>query len=183
MIREPVARRYARALFDSAAAHGLLDTVAGDLAALVRLLREEPRLGSVLITPQVTVAEKRQLLTALLGGRVHAVVLELLWLLLEKKRLPVVHQVIESYQGLLEAHRNIVRAEVTTAVPLPATQEQRLKTALERRTGKTVVIERKVDPRIVGGVMVRIGDQIIDRSVRHAFLELKANLLEVPITG
>jgi F-type H+-transporting ATPase subunit delta len=183
MIREPVARRYAHALFDSAAAHGLLDTVESDLDALVHLLRAEPRLGSLLVSPQIAAAEKRQLLTAILGGRVHALVLELLWLLLQKKRLPVLHQIIEGYGHLLEIHRNIVRAEVTTAVPLPAAQEQRLKSALERRTGKQVVLERKVDPRIVGGVMVRIGDQIIDRSIRQAFLELRANLLEVPVTG
>jgi F-type H+-transporting ATPase subunit delta len=183
MIREPVARRYAHALFDSASVHGLLDTVASDLAGLVRLLRDEPRLSSVLVSPQVTTAEKRQLLTAVLGGRAHALVLELLWLLLEKKRLPVIHQIIEGYQELLEAHRNIVRAEVTTAVPLPAQQEQRLKAALERRTGKTIMLQRKVDPRIVGGVMVRMGDQVIDRSIRRVFQEMKASLLEVPVAG
>ncbi len=183
MIREPVARRYAHALFDSAAARGLLDAVESDLAALVRLLRAEPRLSSILVSPQVTNAEKRQLLTAVLGGRVHVLVLELLWLLMGKKRLPVLHQIIEGYGYLLEAHRNIVRAEVTTAVPLTAAHEQRLKAALERRTGKTVLIERQVDPRIVGGVMVRMGDAIIDRSVRRAFHEIRAGLLEVPVTG
>lgn len=183
MIREPVARRYAHALFDAAEARGLLDTVEGDLAAFARLLRDEPRLSSLLITPQVTAGEKRRLLVAILGGRVHPLVLELLWLLLAKKRLPAVGDITEGYGLLLEAKRGIVRAEVTTARPPSAAQLDRLKAALERRTGKKVLLERKIDPRIVGGVVVRMGDQIIDRSIRRTFQEIRASLLEVPVLG
>jgi len=183
MIREPVARRYAHALFDAAQARGLLDTIEGDLAAFARLLREEPRLSSLLITPQVTTVEKHRLLQAILGGRVHALVLELLWLLLAKKRLPAIGDITEGYGLLLEAHRGIVRAEVTTARPMSAAQQERLKAALERRTGKTVLIERKIDPRVMGGVVVRIGDQVIDRSIRRTFQEMRASLLEVPVFG
>jgi len=183
MIREPVARRYAHALFDAAKARGLLDTVESDLAGFERLLRDEPRLSSLLITPQVTTAEKHRLLEAILGGRVHGLVLELLWLLLAKKRLPAVGDIIEGYGLLLEAQRGIVRAEVTTARPMSAAQQERLKAALERRTGKTVLIERKIDPRVMGGVVVRMGDQVIDRSIRRTFQEMRASLLEVPVLG
>ena len=183
MIRQPVARRYAHALFDAAKARGLLATVESDLADFTRLLREEPRLSSLLITPQVTTNEKRRLLEAILGGRVHALVLELLWLLLQKKRLPAIGDIIEGYGILLEAHRGIVRAEVTTVRSLSAAQQERLKAALERRTGKTVVLERKIDPRVMGGVVVRIGDQVIDRSIRRTFQEMRASLMEVPVHG
>ncbi len=183
MIRQPVARRYAHALFDAAHARRLLDTVESDLADFTRLLREEPRLSSLLITPQVTTGEKRRLLEAILGGRVHALVLELLWLLLQKKRLPAIGDIIEGYGILLEEHRGIVHAEVTTVRPLSAAQQERLKASLERRTGKTVVLERKLDPRVMGGVVVRIGDQVIDRSIRRTFQEMRASLMEVPVHG
>lgn len=183
MIRQPVARRYAHALFDAAKARGLLDRVESDLAALERLLREEPRLSSLLVTPQITTGEKHRLLAAILGGRVHALVLELLGLLLEKKRMPAIGDIIEGYGLLLEEQRGIVHAEVTTVRPLSAEQAERLKAALERRTGKTVVLARRLDPRVMGGVMVRMGDQIIDRSIRRTFQEMRASLMEVPVRG
>ncbi len=183
MIRQPVARRYAHALFDAAEARGLLDTVESDLAALARLLRAEPRLSGLLVTPQLTTGEKHRLLEAILGGRVHGLVLELLGLLLEKKRMKALGDIIEGYGMLLEEQRGIVHAEVTTVRPLSAAQQQRLKAALERRTGKTVVLEPRIAPRVLGGVVVRIGDQVIDRSIRRTFEEMRASLLEVPVRG
>ncbi len=181
MIKEAVARRYSRALFGAAQARQLIDRVAEDLEGIERLLREEPRLGGLLISPQVAAEEKRALLETLLRGRAHPLVLELLGLLLEKKRMTVVQQVIEGYRELVEEHRGIVRAQVTTAVPMPDALRERLLAALERRSGKKILIEPAVDPRVIGGVMVRMGDRIIDRSVQRAFKEMRENLLEVPV--
>lgn len=181
MIREPVARRYAQALFKASEARDLLDTLAGDLRGLDALLRDHPRLRHFLISPQIGEKAKRELIANLFADRAHPLVVELLYLLMEKKRLPLLGQIIEGYRDLLEEHREIVRAEVTTATPVPSELEERLVRALERRIGKTVLLEKRIDASILGGMMVRIGDQILDRSIRHAFEAIRERLMEVPV--
>ncbi|MCK4304979.1 MAG: F0F1 ATP synthase subunit delta [Candidatus Eisenbacteria sp.] len=181
MIREAVARRYARALFEAAEARDLLDTVAEDLRGIGVLLRDHPEFHRLLTIPKIDELAKRKLISELFGGRVHALVVELLFLVLEKKRFPVLAQIIEGYRDLLEEHRGIVRAEITTAVRLPEPLEQILIQKLERRTSKTVLLVKRVDASILGGMMVRIGDRIMDRSIRRTLEEIKEALMTVPV--
>jgi F-type H+-transporting ATPase subunit delta len=181
MIREPVAKRYAQAIFEAAKARDLLDPVAADLAGLGELQRGHPRLWRLLIIPQIDPQAKRRLVGDLFAGRVHPLVVELLFLLMEKKRLGVLDQIIESFELMLEEHRGIVRAEVTTATALPEKLEQELVRKLERRTGKIVRLGKRIDAAILGGMMVRIGDRIMDRSIRRTFDEIRERLMEVPV--
>ncbi len=181
MIRDPVARRYARALFDAASGRGLLDLVAADLKDIELLLRGSPELQRLLTTPKVDEEGKRRIIRDLFRNRVHDILVELLDLLLEKKRFGVLDQVIEDYGNLLEEHRGVVRAEVTTATEVPVAQERELIAKLEKRTGKTIRLVKRIDPSILGGMMVRIGDRIIDRSIRRGFEEMREKLLEVPL--
>ena len=181
MIREPVARRYARALFQAASARNTLDEVGADLEGIGRLLREAPELGQLLSAPQIKHDNKREIVGNIFRDRVHPLVFELLHLLMEKKRLVILPQIIEGYRDLSERARGIRRAEVTTAVTLPQDHEQTLVGRLEKITGHSILLEKRVDPGILGGMMVRLGDRIIDRSVRRTLLEMRHDLLNVPI--
>lgn len=182
MIREPVARRYAQALFEAAQARGLLERVAAELAGIGTLLAEHPQLRRLLTIPKIEAAVKRRFIEETFGGRVHPLVIELFFLLMEKKRMGALEEIIEGYQELLEAHQGIVRAEVTTAVPVPPDLEGRLIEKLERWTGKRIKLERRVDPFVLGGMRVRMGDYVVDRSIRRALEEMRARLMEVPVT-
>lgn len=182
MIREPVARRYAQALFEAAQARGLLELVAAELAGIRVLLDEQPQFRRLLTIPKIEAAAKRLFIEETFGGRVHPLVIELFFLLMEKKRMGALGEIIEGYQELLEAHQGVVRAEVTTAVPVPADLEERLVTKLEDWTGKKIKLERRIDPFVLGGMRVRMGDYVVDGSIRRALEEMRARLLEVPVT-
>lgn len=181
MIREPVARRYARALFDAASARDILSEVGGDLESIGRLLRETPELGQLLTAPQIRQDEKRKVIQTVFRDRVQPLVTELLHLLMDKKRVVLLRQIIEGYRNLYEQARGIERAEVTTAIILPQDQEQSLVGKLEKLTGHSIILEKRVDPGILAGMMVRLGDRIIDRSVRRTLREMRHDLLEVPV--
>ena len=181
MIREPVSRRYARALFAAAEAGDLLDVVEADLRSIEALRKAHPELGYMLLAPLLDEPRKRALIAKVLTGRVHPLVVELLYLLLEKKRLALFEEIFEVFHLLLDEHRGIVTAEVTTATPLSESTVARLVARLEQDTGKSVVLEKHVRPSILGGIMVRFGDRIMDRSIRRALDEIRERLLEVPV--
>ena len=181
MIEEAVARRYARALFAASEARDLLDRGGEELTAITVALRRSPRLWQILRGPQIEEAAKLRLLSRAFADRVHPLVFELLELLLEKKRIDALPEIAAAYRTLVAEHRGIVQAEVVTAVPLPADLEERLVERLASRTGKRIEIEKRVDPDILGGAIVRMGDRVIDGSVRRTLEEIGAQLREADI--
>jgi F-type H+-transporting ATPase subunit delta len=180
-IADPVARRYARALFAAAAARDALDAVAVDLAAVRQFLQTETRVRSLLTIPLMTIGEEQALIERLFGGRVHALVIELLQLLLEKKRFGILADVQDAFAARLDQERGIRRARVTSAVVLPEDLAERLRGALAAHTGAQVVLERQVDARLIGGLRVQLGDEVIEGSVRRALENLRAALQAIDI--
>jgi len=103
-------------------------------------------------------------------------VLNLLFLLAERQRLSLLPRIVESYQEMYNKAKGIVVAEVTTAVPLDAARKQQVANRLSELTGKTIELRTKEDPRILGGMITRIGDQLIDGSVSARLSELADRL-------
>jgi len=175
--RTGIAKRYAEAVFDSARDHGTFDRWLEELDAIARM-QEEPVLGKLLVSPAVGMPAKEEMAKSYLGD-VSPEALNLVRLLLHKGRLPLARQISNHYERLLNAHRGIATAHVTSAVELTA---QELKTVAERLsafTGLQMVVEATVDPAIIGGVVARIGDQLIDGSVRGRLELLKRRLASV----
>lgn len=177
----PVARKYALALFRAALRREVLDPVGADLDSIVRMLRGEPQLAKVLAAPDVPAAEKRKLAAGVLAGRVGPVALEFVDLLLDKRRFGLLEAAAARYRELLEEERGMVRARAVTAVGLTDAERAGLLDKLQRVTGKTVLMSETVDPEILGGVVVTVGVQIIDGSVRGALRELRERLLAAPL--
>ncbi|MCK4412712.1 MAG: ATP synthase F1 subunit delta [Candidatus Eisenbacteria sp.] len=181
MNRDPVARRYARALFGAAAARDLLDEIIADLPALVGFLRRSPGARRLLVTSPFSTAERQELVRRLFGGQVHPLILELLLLLIEKHRFELLEDVDAGFRALYEARRGILRVAVTTAIPLPEDLAARLSAALAARTGKHITLEPQVDPALLGGMRVRIGDRVIEHSVRRNLETVRERLREVAV--
>jgi len=177
MSEPALARRYARALKDAADARGLLAPVGEDLQALLALLAAEPALDRLLRAPQIAREEKRALLRRVLGRRMQPLVIGLLLLLLEKRRFAELPAIAAGYRELWEERQGILRAEVTTSAPLPGDLRGRLLAALETRTGKRILIQERVDPALIGGAVVRIGDRVLDGSVARRLQEMRRALL------
>ncbi|MCJ7492475.1 MAG: ATP synthase F1 subunit delta [Dehalococcoidia bacterium] len=168
------AKRYAQAAFAVALEQGDPDRWLGDLDALVDLVAQ-PQAAAVLQSDRVPDAEKDILFKAALPD-VDPAVLNLARLLVAKRRIRLAGQVREEFGNLLDAHEGRARATVTTAVPLSDGQAAEIAARLGQITGKTVSVEQMVDPEIVGGLIARIGDTLIDGSTRSRLGALKKSL-------
>jgi len=172
-----VAKRYAAALFAVAHRDGILDAVTQDLTLVERFLQEVPYLRAVILQPLVSEDRKVLVATEAFGDRTTATTLNFIKLLISKRREELIDEVIRGFRQLALEQANIVDAEVSSAVALTPAQEQKLVASLESMTGKNVRIHFVIDESIVGGVVVRLGDTIIDGSIRGRLDRLKEQLL------
>ncbi|GBC97167.1 ATP synthase subunit delta [bacterium HR16] len=172
-----VARRYARALFNAAVRTQAVEAVNEALQQLLDTLREQPPLQRLLLNPLIPRERKQQMVQESIGRQTHPLLASLLNVLVDKRRERLLPEVAREFSDLRDEHLGIVRVQATTAYPLDSQQEEALIRSLGQRTGKTVVLETHVDPSLIGGIVVRIGDTIIDGSVRGQLLRLKQYLL------
>jgi F-type H+-transporting ATPase subunit delta len=175
-----VVRRYARALFDSASRGDAeqVDRVEADLRLVDDALRAEPRLARALRAPTIGTGEKQRLLAAVFGeGRVSPLTARFLALVVDRGREDVLAAIHDEFERLANEARGILPVEVTAAVPLSAEERARLARAVEARTGRRVIFQEFTDPELLGGVVLRMGDTLLDGSVRSRLTRLHQRLL------
>ena len=177
MREESVARRYAAALFEQAHKAGTVAAVGDELALAAQTVAQTGALRALLGQPLVTEGRKKQALRNALGDRVSPAVLAFLDLLVDKRRIGLLPEVQQEFARRVLEYRNIARARAVTAVPLTAEQTAALERSLEARTGKNILLETEVDPSVLGGVLVRIGDTVFDGTVRGNLERLREQLL------
>jgi F-type H+-transporting ATPase subunit delta len=170
--------RYARALLDVAVRERAdLDAIERELSQFGDLFARYPLLEKVLLNPAVPVARKRAAVADLLGlAKLSPIVSKLLTLLADRDRLVLVPELLAAYRERLLEHQNVVRAEVTTSVPLDAERTSAIQRGLANLTGRTVTLSTKVDPTIIGGMVARIGSTVYDASVTRQLERMKERL-------
>jgi F-type H+-transporting ATPase subunit delta len=171
---EAAARRYAQAAFSVALEHDEVERWAEDLDALATLTGE-PRAAAFLSSDKAPAVEKRALLEAALSGASPRA-MNLAQLLVDKRRIDLADQIRQGFHKLLDEHRGIARATVTTAIPMLEDEARTVAARLSEITEKQVIVQPQVDPGILGGLVARIGDTLIDGSVRSRLLALKRQL-------
>jgi len=171
---EVAAKRYAQAAFDIARERDELDRWVEDLRAIADLAAQ-PGVVELLASSRVPFEVKERLLRSGLAD-VSPLALNLARLLVQKGRIALAGQVRDEYQRLLDEHRGMAQALVLTAVPLSEDEERAVAQRLRELTGKEIVLERRVDPEIMGGLVARVGDRLIDGSTRTRLLELRRKL-------
>ena len=170
-----IARPYAEATFKSALEHNKLGPVSDGLMLMAALARDE-QMRSVLSDPKVPAEQKKQLFLAVAGDRIDVLLKNLLSVLVDNHRDALVAEIATQYDELKHEHERIVRARITSAQPLSDQQRNDIVSALERRYGKKVEAEIDVDPQLLGGARVQVGDQVIHASVRDALAQMAAAL-------
>jgi F-type H+-transporting ATPase subunit delta len=174
MIRDTAAKRYARAAFEVALDHGALDRWSDDLQLIAAVAGDAQALA-LLANTKVPLAERYRLLEATLGG-LDPRAMNLARLLVAKGRAGLAPQIAEAYLGLVDEHRGIAHATVVTAVPLSDAERQAVEKRLGEMSGMQVIAHLEVEPDIVGGLVARIGDKVIDGSTRGKLLALRRSL-------
>jgi F-type H+-transporting ATPase subunit delta len=166
-------RGYAEGLFRVVQAEGELDRIEDELYRFGKLLESEYELRQVLADQSVDRAQRVKVLEELLGDKVSPHTLGLLTFIVAQGRARQLPQILEELSGIAAAARDSVVAEVRSAVPLDDGQRTRLAAALSKATGKNVEVKVLVDPSIVGGMVTKIGDTVIDGSIKHKLEQLR----------
>ena len=177
MVTGSLARRYAKAIFQIGESQKNLDKLGADLDTLARAMKTSPELVDVLSNPAVRRADRRKVLDAILQ-RVGAAptTLNVVRLLLDHERLGSLEAIAREVNAMIEAKAGKVTAEVTSAVDLTPAQLTQITQTLEKLSGKKVVIEKKKDPALLGGVVAKVGDLVYDGSVRTQLRALRDEL-------
>ena len=173
------ATRYAKALLDVANKESDPDTIERNLAGIVDMMQQHDDLRRVLTSPGTPQSARVGLVKALVErADLQIPVAKLLAMLAERGRLELLPELLAVYRERLLAHRNIVRASVTSAAPLSGETLQELTASLNSLTGKTVQLDTNVDPSLIGGVVTRIGSTVYDGSIRTQLQKMKQQLVE-----
>jgi F-type H+-transporting ATPase subunit delta len=173
-----VARRYAQALLEIGVAEGKLDAIVDEMAAAANAWETSPEFRNAIENPLVA-HEAKKAVVGELADRIGASLTtrNTLLLLVDRRRAKTLPYLARSLRELADASKGVLRAEVTTASPLSDEYYAKLQAKLEKMTGKRVVVDRRVDPSIIGGVVARIGDRIFDGSLHTRLQSLRDVLL------
>ena len=183
MRESTIARSYAEALFELGEQRGARDEFAAAIESLAALVEAEPKIRIFLETPQVSVAEKKEALRAALGERVPPLFLNFLFIVLDKGRNRLLGEMAREYRAILDEQLGRVHADITLARQPDAATETQLTESLSKGLGKTVVPHVRVNPEILGGIILRFGDKVMDGSVRRRMLTMKRSMLEAELKG
>jgi F-type H+-transporting ATPase subunit delta len=170
-----VARPYAEAAFEAALDKGSLASTSDSLQLLAAIARNE-QMRFVLSDPRVSGARKKELFADITGGKLDEVTRNLLAILVDNHRELLIGEIEEQFEALKRDHERVVKARITSAQPLSDQQRAEIVGAIERRYGKRVEAEVDVDPQLLGGARVQVGDQVIHASVRDALAQMAAAL-------
>ena len=169
-----VGSRYAQALFELARDAGVLAEVEADLNGLDALRAESADFDRVLRSPTFTAEQKAAGLTAVASAAgVNAITLKFIGVLCRNNRASALPAVAVALRQLSAEHRGAVAAEVTTAVALSAAQKKGVVASLRTALGKDAELTTRVDPRILGGIKVRVGSRLFDASLKSKLESLK----------
>ena len=177
MLNLQLARKYSRAIFELAQDEGKLVPYGEELAGVCKDLESVPGIWGYFSNPELQRSDKKALIKKLFEGELSEDVYDFLLLLVDKRRMSLFPAIVSQYEELSNEARHIVVADVTTARPLSKTQKDKLEDKLEVVTGKTVKVRLHEDPKIIGGVIVRIGDKRIDGSVTGKLSALAGELM------
>ncbi len=176
MLKGAVARRYAAAVFDLARRQDTLNRTLADVQGIADLFSNR-KISFLMREPKVPAQRKEKALRDALQPRVLPTSLNFALLLVQRELVEYAPNIAKELEQLVRDYRNEAVADVTTAAKIDAVQSDVIQRALEQRTGKTIIVREHIDPAILGGVVARVGDEVIDGSVRYRLSVLQQQML------
>lgn len=177
MTQRTTAARYARALFDVALAEDSPEVVEQQLAATVELFTGHDDLWRAVTNPAIPVQKKKAAVDELLPKlSIQPVLAKLISMMAGRDRLQLLPDLLDTYRVRLMDHQQVVRVQVTSAVPLDTARASALQEKLGHLTGRTVLMQTSIDTALIGGVVARIGSTVYDGSVKRQLEKMKERL-------
>ena len=169
---EEIARVYARSLFEVARDQDKLDDVRDQLGEFADAVEQDKSLTTFFFSPYFSTEEKKDGLHKAVTGA-DPIVMNFLELLLEKHRMPAIHRIRRDYDALWREERKLLPVHVTSAVELDEEIVKSLGDRISEKTGRQVDLTAKVEPEIIGGIVLRVGNSILDASIRNRLEQLR----------
>ena len=176
-----VARSYAEALFELAEREGAPEAYAEQLGVITGLLESEPDFRLLLETPRIAPAEKKRVVRDVFGGVIADRLLRFIFVTIDKRRQRFLRTIAREYTAMLNEHLGRLEVEVTTALEPDDTLKSVLRRRLSELLDRDVLPLYRVNPRILGGVVVKVGDRIMDGSVRQRLQKLRRGMLRAEV--
>lgn len=176
-----VARRYAQAFFELMAEKGLLERAEEDLKGVVGLVQEVKELQQLLAHRGIPAGEKKELLRRIFAEKIAPLTMNFLLLLCDRRREAYLPEIYRHFHALALEARGIAEAEVRSAHPLSEEQLEALKTRLAQVTGREIRLEQRLEPELIGGLVVKIGDRVFDGSIAQRLNRLKEHIKNLRI--
>ena len=169
---EEIAQVYARSLFEVAKEHNLLDTVREQLGQFADALHDNRQVAIFLFSPYFSTAEKKAGLERAITGA-EPIFTNFLDALLERHRMPAIYRIRAAYQKLWDDENRMLAVQVTSAVPLDEETVNSIGARIGEQTGRTIELSSKVDDSIIGGIVLRVGNVILDASISNRLEQLR----------
>lgn len=177
LLASPVARVYSEALFAIAREKGTVTETSGELEAFLKLVRENRDVEVFLTTPVLEPAVKVAKLRQALEGRASESVADFLCLLVEKHRMHALEAIVAAFRDQADAYANRARIAVRTALPLSEAMHREIEDALRSALAKEVVVDAEVEPALLGGAVVAVGDKVYDGSIRKRLSAFRKQIM------
>lgn len=176
-----IAKRYAKALFEVAKEHGIVEEVEHDLYSVWALLQSEKDLLKLLSHPMIPMSVKVKLLHRYLEGGIGELVMKFTELLLRRGRIGQIGQIVPIFRELADEWRGVLHVEVKSAIELTDEELERIREWASRLWKKRIIIHARVDEDIIGGVTIKVGDKLLDLSIKGALDGITSYLKQLPV--
>lgn len=182
MLNKSVARRYAEAFFSIAREANKIDEFQQELEKIVSAIDETESLKEYFAHLLIPAKAKKEVATKIFGGQISQLTLNFLLMVIDKRRETYIGVITDEYKAMADESRNITKAELVTAVAVADEDVKALAEKLSATMGKTVQLELKVDPALIGGLKLKMGDKIVDGTVAKRLQLLKNQLIQAKIS-
>lgn len=171
-------RRYALALYKVAEEKNKVDEYLQDLRQICDIIDNNEELKAVIEYPQISTKQKKKIFIDVFKGKIDEELLSFLLILIEKRRILYLREKLNQFEQIHLERNNVVIANVKSVIDMTDEQSTELKNKLEKMYNKTVIIEHEIDKSIIGGLYVRVGNDVIDGSIKSKLDEMKALMLK-----
>lgn len=173
-----VASRYAKSLIDLAKEQNALEAIHGDMLQVIEIIKSNSNLRAVLKNPIIKLDKKSNILKEIFGAKAHAAVISFFDLLVKKGRAGVIYATAKEFVSEYNREKGIVEASVVSAVPLSKEHQNEIISLIKKDYGNEVILTNEVNPDLIGGFILRVGDKQVDTSIASQLNKLEQHLSE-----
>ncbi|MGH4138500.1 F0F1 ATP synthase subunit delta [Clostridium sp.] len=166
-------KRYALALYTVAEEKGKVEEYLTDLREIVSLMKNDAEFLKVIKYPQISTSQKKKMFIRIFKGRIDEDLLSFLLILIEKDRIMFIEQKLNEMEKINLERNNTLLVEVKTVIPLLDSERENLRMKLYKMYDKKIIFDEKLDKNVIGGVYIRVGDDVIDGTIKNRLADMK----------